>query len=162
MRSGRNGSCPLDAVQGSMFCEEHSNELTLRANYLIEDERLRNLFERKRGTELTSMRDDVALMRTMIEDRLNLAKSDAERLAAYSQIGNWMGTLDKLVNSLNRLEEKTSAVLTRETLMKVAQSLVQVIAEEIANLPDSEMVIDAIAQRVVPVIENATNEDSDR
>lgn len=156
-RSGPNGSCPLDAVEGSLFCEKHSNQLSLRRNYLLEDAKLQEKISRDQGSVIYSLRDEVVLMRAMVEDRLNLAKTDAERLMAYQQVATWIATIDKLVNSLNRLEKETSQTLTKETLMEVGRQLVQVIAEEIRELPNHEMVIDSIARRIQPVIEGATN-----
>lgn len=157
-RSGPNGSCPLDATSGSLFCEKHSNPSVLRRNYILEDTKLQAKLDRDQGNVIYSLRDEVVLLRAMVEDRLNFAKNDVERLVAYQQVATWIATIDKLVNSLNKLEKETSQTLTKATLMEVARQLVQVIAEEIQHLPNHEMVIDAISQRVVPVIEGATNQ----
>lgn len=158
LKSSGNGSCPLDAVEGSLFCQKHSNEISLQRNYLLEDAKLAGSMERQQGSNmLYSLREEVMLLRAMVQDRLNMAKSDAERMMAYQQIGSWIGTIEKLVVSLNKLEKETSEVLTRATLIQVGQQLVSIIAEEISHLPNHEMVIDAIANRVVPVIEEAAN-----
>lgn len=158
LHSSTAGSCPLDSVEGSLYCQKHSNEIALRRNYLLDDEKLRESLEGKLGSNMImSLREEVALLRVMIQDRLNLAKSDAERLVAYNQVGNWLGTLDKLVNSLNRLEKETSQVLTKETLMQVGRAIVSILSEEIKRLEGYEDVIDAVATRIVPVIEDAAN-----
>lgn len=156
-RSGPNGSCPLDAVEGSLFCEKHSNEAALRSNYVLADAKLAEKLSSKPGDVIYSLRDEVTLMRAMIEDRLNMAKSDAEKLVAYNQVAAWIGTVDKLVNSLNRLEKEVNSTLTKDALFEVARKLIQVIVEEVQHLPGHENVIDAISHRVVPVIEDASN-----
>lgn len=140
-----------------MFCDRHTDEQAQVRDFLIEDADLRAKFETHKKSDLYSLRNEVALLRTMVYDRLNMAKSEAERIVAYREIGTWMGTLDKLVSSLNRLEKDTSQVLTKETVLAIGREMVQAIAEEVRALPDHEKVIDAIAVRIVPLIENATN-----
>lgn len=157
LHSGTSGSCPRDAVAGSLFCERHTDEAQRVRNYLIEDAKLREGFERQQSADLYSLREEVTLLRTMINDRLNMAKSEAERIVAYREISTWIGTVDKLVNSVNKLEKETSQVLTKETLMAIGAAIVKVIAEEIKSLPDHERVIDAVATRIVPLIEEASN-----
>ena len=156
-RSGPNGSCPLDATQDSLFCEKHSNDVALRRNYMLADAKLAGKFDVDPGNLIYSLRDEVILLRAMVEDRLNMAKTDAEKIVAYSQVGAWIGTLEKLVNSLNKLEKETSQTLTKATLMEIGRQLVQIIADEVSHLPNHEMVIDAISERIVPVIQDATN-----
>jgi hypothetical protein len=157
LHSGQNGSCPRLAATGSLFCDRHTDEQMMVRDFLIEDADLRAKFETHKASDLYSLQNEVALLRTMIYDRLNMAKSEAERIVAYREIGTWMGTIDKLVNSLNKLEKETSQVLTKEAVLAIGRAMVQVIADEIKALPDHEQVIDAIAVRIVPLIENATN-----
>ena len=157
LKSGKNGSCPRHAAEGSLFCDRHTDEAVQVRNYLIEDAKLRDGFERQEQASLYSLRDEVVLLRTMINDRLNMAKNEAERIVAYREIGGWISTVDKLVNSLNKLEKETSQVLTKETLMEVGRQIVQIISEEVKKLPGHEEVIDAVAVRLVPVIEGAVN-----
>jgi hypothetical protein len=144
-------------VAGSLFCDRHTDEQKQVRNYLIEDARLRAGFERQNVADLYSLREEVALLRMMINDRLNMAKSEAERMVAYREIGSWVGTVDKLVNSLNKLDKETSQVLTKDTLMAIGLQIVQVLAEEVKRLPGHEQVIDAVSVRLVPLIENAVN-----
>ena len=157
LKSGPNGSCPQQAVEGSLFCARHTNESQRVRNYLIEDAKLQAEFDRLAGADLYSLRDEVVLLRTMIQDRLNMAKSEAERMVAYREIGTWISTVDKLVVSVNKLEKETSQVLTKETLMSIGAAIVQVIAEEVKKLPGHEDVIDAVAHRIIPLIEQASN-----
>jgi hypothetical protein len=157
LKSGTNGSCPRQAVEGSLFCDRHTDEGKRVRNYLIEDARLKVEFERLAGADLYSIRDEVALLRTMINDRFNMARSEAERIVAYREIGSWLGTLDKLVTSLNKLEKDTDQVLTKETLLSIGLEIVKILDEEIKSLPGHEQVIDAVAVRIVPLIEQASN-----
>lgn len=130
----------------------------MKRNYMLEDAKLQESLEGKLASNMIlSLREEVALLRVMIQDRLNFAKSDADRLVAYNQVGVWLGTLDKLVNSLNRLEKETSQTLTKETLMEVGRAIVMILSEEIKKLEGHEQVIDAVASRIVPVIEEASN-----
>ena len=157
MHSGPNGSCPKPSVEGSLFCDVHSNELSRVQTYLIEDETARAHFDRQDQTNLHSVRAELKLLRMMINDRISMAKSEADRMAAYNAVGPWIATVDKLVQNLAKMERETSAVLTRETLLKVGQSIVQIIADELQHVEGREMVIDAIAKRIIPVVSEASN-----
>lgn len=158
LKSGSNGSCPYDALDGSLFCDRHSNEVALQRNYVLADAQLAEKFERQHGASmLNTLREEVMLLRAMANDRLNMCKTDAERIVAYSQVATWFGTIDKLVTTLNRMEKETSQVLTKETLMEVFRTIVAVISDEVKSLDGYEKVIDAISVRLVPVIEEAAN-----
>ena len=158
LHSSTNGSCPLDAIEGSLFCKKHSDDAQLRRNYLLEDKKLRDALEGKLASSaLMSIREELALLRVMIEDRLNLAKTDADKLVAYNQITTWIALTDKLTNSVNRLEKEADQVLSKEALMGVAQAIIGLLSEEIKKVDGYEDVIDAVCVRIVPVIEEASN-----
>lgn len=158
LKSGPSGSCTRDAVEGSLFCERHSNEVALQRAYVLEDAQLAQKFERQHGiTMLQSLTEELALLRAMVNDRLDMAKTDAERMQAYNQVASWLSIIDKLQNSVNKMEERTSAVLSKETLMHIFREILDVLSQEIRKLPNSEEVIDAVAVRIVPVIEKAAN-----
>lgn len=156
-RSSKSGSCPNEAAEGSLFCQKHANENDQIKGYILQDEEILKQFEHHAKGNLFSLRQEVTLLRAMINDRLNMANTPSERQLAYREVGNWIGTLDKLTNSLNRLEKETSEVLTRETLMKLAQQMVQVISEEVKTLPGYEAAVDRIATRVVGLVNEASN-----
>lgn len=157
LHSAKNGSCPHKPVEGSLFCAQHTNQDDRIAEYLVEDPTLGGEYDRQGRGNLLSLRSEVTLLKAMVGRRLNFAKTEAEQIVAFNQVSSWMITIDKLVNSLHKLEKETSEVLTRDTLMKVARQFIAIISEEIKQLPGYEDAIDRIAPRLVGVVATAAN-----
>lgn len=156
LHSSSNGSCPRHTVEGSLFCAVHANEADRIKGYLINDEILKKQFDHHTQGDLYSLRGEIVLLRSMINQRLNTATNDLERSAVYREVGGWIATLDKLVNSLSKLEEKTSQTLTREALLDFARRVIDVVSQEVKQIDGYEKVIDAIAVRLIEEV-GATN-----
>ena len=156
LHSSSKGSCPRHTVEGSLFCSTHANEADRVKGYLINDEILRQQFDHHQQGDLYSLRGEIVLLRAMINQRLNSATNDLERSAVFREIGGWIATLDKLVNSLSKLEEKTSQTLTRGALLDFARRVITVVSQEVKQIEGYEKVVDAIAARLVQEV-GATN-----
>jgi hypothetical protein len=157
MHSSQNGSCPRHAVEGSIFCSVHCDEAERVRGYLINDASLKERFDHHAEGNLYSVRQEITLLRAMINQRLDLAQNDVEKIVAFKEIGPWIATLDKLVNSLAKLEKESSQVLTREALLDFARLVINVVSSEIRQLPGYEQAVDAIKVKLIEAVAKTTN-----
>lgn len=127
-------------------------------SYKFYDGELQSRFEEmKASTDLRTLKQDVALLRAILEQRLNFARNDSERISAFNSVAPMFGTLDKLVNSLDKLERRSGEVLEKEAVQKLVSDIVNVLAFELEGVPDRDGIVDRVARRMADVIAKARN-----
>lgn len=159
--SGPRGQCSHPSVDGSDFCKTHSNEDSRIRGYLLENPELKARFVHHSADSesLETVRQEVRLLRTLIDDRINLAQTPAERINAFSVIHPAISTLNKLVESLNKMERQADIVLGKSALLKLSDDIVTILIEELAGIPDYTDIIDRVAERIAGAIADAHNEE---
>ncbi len=127
-------------------------------SYKLYDPELRSRFEEmKASADLRTLKQDVALLRTVLEQRLNFARNEAEKIAAIQSVAPMFGTLDKLVGSLDKLERRSGEVLEKDAVQKLVLDIVNVLAFELDGVPGRDGIVDRVARRMADVIAKARN-----
>jgi hypothetical protein len=154
------GQCPKEAVENSNFCKDHhmGEDNSLRyyqiTNHMVADSKLRhNAVE-----EIKDLREEIALCRALIETRLNMARDENELIASMGILSQYICTVEKLVTACHRMDTNLGNILTKTSLLNLAQEVVVIISEEMADLPDREILIDKISTRIISVIGSQNNE----
>lgn len=157
--SGPRGQCPQAAVDGSKFCSRHCNEADRLRGYRLSDTSLRARFDHFSDSEsLETVRDEVILLRSLINERLDLAKTEADKVVAFQVIHPALSTLNKLVESLGKLERQTDAVLGKAALNDLCDEIAKILIEELCDMDGFEGIVDRIATRISDAIASAHNE----
>jgi hypothetical protein len=76
-------------------------------------------------------------------------------LASCGQIAALATTIERLVKSCNQLETRLGSLLSKSSLLGVANELVQILVQELADVPHYEHLVDKISERIVQVIISA-------
>lgn len=153
-----DGQCRATAVEGSKFCAKHSPDpqIGLRRQYMLNKAKYRQRYsEFAESDELRTLRDEIAILRMVMEERLNMIQNDSEMLASCGQIAALATTIEKLVKSCNQLETRLGSLLSKSALLGVANELVQILMQELSDLPNYEYLVDKISERIVKVIIDA-------
>ena len=155
------GQCDREAGEGP-FCTTHgpvSPDQALRhyniTNLLVSD----NLDRHNAVDQIKNLREEVALTRALIETRLNLATSEAELIASMGILHQYLSTVEKLVASCHRMDANLGNILSKASVLNLAQELVGVIAAELEGVPDRDIIVDRIASRIVDTIGRKDNEE---
>ena len=94
---------------------------------------------RRRAEELAgsnhvkSLRDEIGLLRLVIEQRLNQCQTEVEMALAGPQIAEMIGKVDKLVNSAHRLEGSLGQTLDKQALLNFAEKIIAISGRYIAE-----------------------------
>lgn len=94
---------------------------------------------RERAEQLThsantkSLRDEIGLLRLMVEARLNSCKDDLELALAAPQVAEMIAKVDKLVNSAHRLEGALGLTLDKQALLNFAEKIIAISGRYIAE-----------------------------
>lgn len=156
--TSRFAQCKYDALEGTRFCAHHArdNKSGLTRQYMLSKAKYRERYsDFADHNEIRSLRDEIAIIRMLLEQRLNMVQSDSELLASCGQIAALAITIEKLVKSCHQLESKLGTLLGKPTLLNIASSIVQILLAELVDIPNYEQLVDKISDHIVKVITDA-------
>jgi signal transduction histidine kinase len=124
-------------------------------SYKLSDPELRARFDHHADSDsIETVRAEVVLLRTLIDERLSLARTEADKIAAFQVIHPAISTLNKLVESLCKLEKSTHLVLGKEALNRLT-----ILIEELSEVEGYTDIIDRVAGRIAAAISESRNTD---
>jgi hypothetical protein len=156
--------CWNEAEPGCDNCLAHGGKSKAEA----EDTRLYHLAEvdnRTRLAELSSheriksLREEIGLVRILIEKRMNMIRTEADLLSACGPINNMLLTLEKLIKSCHSLEQSLGELLSKNSVVRLGQSICEIVIEELQEVEGHEEIIDRIVECLFPTIKAAQNSD---
>lgn len=162
----RTGQCWNVAVAGTDRCQACSSTDLVevdRRSYLLTDPRFQTrMAELGAADEVKSLRDEVAIARMLIEERLNKIKGDQDLFTATGAINSLLLTVEKLVSRSHILEQNLGQLYHRSTVVQLMQAVVEVIDDEVRPLPGGVEAIDRIVQRIYASARTARNAEQAR
>lgn len=157
--------CHHDALEGSDKCKSHGNEVQRVRRYKLVSKNLQErLDDLSTVDNMTSLRGEVALAQTALEERINsLGDSPAasEVAGAHAAINDSLRTIEKLVASMHKHDLANDEVLSKVSIIKLCGDIIDVIANRLAPFEDHvdyPGVIDSIDQDILLLVDRATND----
>ena len=150
------GQCQNVCVEGSSYCPAHGGNKAFDAK---KKESLRNYrltkFHQKiqelgNSDFIYSLRDEVGLLRLMIQEKINHCDDEADLLLISGPLSDLLMKSDKLVNSCHRLETKLGNHLDRTRVVGLAQTIVQIIGKHVTDESLLEKISGEIAEALNP------------
>lgn len=165
----RDGQCGNLAEPGSDYCcacggKDHSREQERRQYLLTKAEYRRRLAELSDHDDVKSLRDEIAIARMLIEERLNSIQDKNDMLASCGPLNQLLLTVERLVKSAHVLEQNLGLLLSKETAMRLANHLGAIVTEVLKEegVPHYEEVADEIFHRFALCAKSAQNEEPAR
>lgn len=156
-----NNQCFHVAVPGENYCELHSHKPAGAAErdiyYLTKARHRHRLTQLRDHEEIKSLREEIALTRILIEERWNQATSDADLLLACPMLNQLLLTLERLIKSSHQIEQNLGTLLSKSAVVTLGQSLVQLLIEELKQVPNYEEVIDRITDKLFNTIDKTVS-----
>lgn len=156
----KGGRCPNRPVPGSAYCKAHSN---MKRNpeptqYKLNQARYKHRHGEFSSHEaLLSLRDEIALVKILIEERFNMIKNDSDLMVACGPLNTLFLTLEKLVKSCNQLEKSLGNLLSKAALLAFASQVVEIITEELDSIPGYEEIVDRVSDRLITAAADTKN-----
>ena len=94
------------------------------------------------------LREEIAIARMLLEERLNMIQTDSDFLAACGTLNSQLLTISKLVQSAHKLEQKLGSLLSKSTLLVVSSKFVNILIAELKGLSNYETLIDSISDKL--------------
>lgn len=143
--------CPYLAEEGSTYCVRHASNAEKQAAN-IEEQRNYNLGKwRARVNELAdntkakSIREEVGIMRLLIENVMVRCKDEHELFLQTGRLSDLLMKAEKLISSCHRLETANGQLLDRTVALSWASAMVGIIADEIKD----PIAIDRISEKMM-------------
>lgn len=159
------GQCTARSLPGTDKCKAHGGERASkqhqRRNYLIEEARASHrIAELSAHDAIYSLREEIAITRLLVEKQLKTLDADST-LAAPALISLFT-ILEKLVKTSSAVEVKLGNMLSKDTLVRVAQTIIEIINDELRDLDNYEERVDKITQRIVTEVSASKDTDPEQ
>lgn len=161
----KDGQCPYESNEGSQYCAMHGGNQAQNKDDKI---KLRNLrLTRARWTArareladsegIKSLRDEIAILRLMLEEKLESCRGEADLMLASPVISEWIMKIEKLVTSAHRLESNLGELLDKAAVVQLTGELVAIIGEGLDSIV--EQLINDLGSEYEEKIRNAVTEE---
>lgn len=111
---------------------------------------------------MASLKSEVALAQTMLEQRLNAAgDNSAEIVSCHNAVNSSLDTINRLVASMHKYDLASGEVLSKPALTRLMGGVIDDVASELEAFqdhPEYAGAIDRIEARIAIRIEETTNE----
>ena len=149
--------CHYKAVPGSKYCPRHYGsffkEEKIRRMHNYQLTKFKARAQRLQESEnIGSLKDEVAILRMLIEERLNRCNDENDLLLMSGPISDLLMKSEKLVTSMTKLEEKLGEHLNKDKIIQFAQLVIEVISKYIEN-PE---ILDAIGEDILNALKIIT------
>jgi len=149
--------CNAEAMDHCDYCEKHAGLTGPLRSYILSFEPLEESRSRHAASEVSNLRDEIAITRALVEQRLNLISNNSELLAACGQVNSLLLTIEKLVQSCVKTEEKLGALLSKTAVVELATDMVTILSEELKAIEGYEAIVDRVGMRVMELVKNKGN-----
>lgn len=142
--------CNNKASEGSKFCPAHGGH---RARMTKEKDSMRNyrlntfkqrVSEFSDSDHINSLRDEVGLLRLLIEEKINRCEDTGELLLVSGPLSDLIMKCASLVEKCHKLEFKLGELLDKSKVVQIAQTIVEVISRHI----DDEDILEKISEEI--------------
>jgi len=157
------GQCRNKAVEGGRYCMSHGGNSMVQAQSKENIRRYRIAKWQSRMNEFAddpgvkSLRDEIAVLRLMLEERLNMCHDSHELVLQSHLISDLVIKIEKLVSSCHRLEGSMGQLLDKQAILQFASSVVEVISKYI----EDEQLLNLVADEIISLVGNSDARTSD-
>lgn len=133
------GQCRNKANPGSTFCLCHGgNKAPEKANkratnYIRLTKFRARLDEKAESDSLKSLKDEIAILRIVMEETLNKCKNEVDIVLCSASIGDLAVKIEKLVTSCNKLDKQLGEYLDKGQLTQIMMEIVDIIGDYITD-----------------------------
>lgn len=150
------GACPYKKVPGSKYCPRHGGNKAIQAQQAetLKNYRLTRWKQRvgefADNSNIKSLREEVGILRMILEEMLNQCKDSMDLLLYSNKMSDLVMKIEKLVVSCDKLENRMGLLLSKGSVLFLAQQYVEIITDEV---PDPD-VIERISTRIIEATAN--------
>lgn len=104
--------------------------------------------EFKEHNEVKGLRNEIGILRMVLEQRLNQCQDETELVLSSNVISDLVAKIEKLVTSCHKLESSMGQLLDRQQILQFAEMIIKIIGDNVTD--------PAILQKLADEITSAT------
>lgn len=157
------GQCRAKAIPGLKFCTMHAargrekQKEEIHHNYLLGKWQAR-VEQKKCSPDLKNLRDEIAILRMLLEERLQQCESPTDLLLHGNAISDLTLKIKAMVEGCHKLEEKMGSVLDRQQILDFASKIISIIGNEMTG---QDELLDKISGKILVAIGELGGNDSE-
>lgn len=90
-------------------------------------------------SEAKNLRDEIGILRMMLEERLNMCTDSQELMMHSSVISSLVEKIERTVLSCHKLEDSMGSLLDKSILIQFADRVISIVSEVFANATPEQM-----------------------
>jgi len=144
------GQCQLIRMPGSSYCIMHGGPGTKNReakdnlrNYRLTKFNAR-IGELGSNANVKSLRDEIGIMRMLVEEKINTCTDTSELLLNSTVIADLVGKIEKLVGSCHKIEEQMDLLMDKTQATQLIQEVSAIITRHVTE----ELVLGKIADEI--------------
>lgn len=156
----KTGQCTYFALEHSKFCQRHGgnkgqeeHERESLRTYRVAQWQAR-IGEFADSEKVKSLREDIGVLRLVLEETLSICKDSNDLLMYASRITDTVIKIEKLVASCHRLETATGNTLDKQQALQFAATVVEIIGRHVVDAD----AVDAVQSEIMQLL-SRTRED---
>lgn len=158
--ASQTGQCMNRADEGSDYCAAHGSKgSALREatrQYHLTNARWQASLNHFRDQDaLLSLRDEIAINRTMLQHRLNLIKDDTDFLLHAPEVQRTLIAIKDLVKAFYQMEQSLGVLLARDQVVQAGQAIVEILGRKLKHIPNHTELIREIREEIGAAIMRA-------
>ena len=142
------GQCFNVHVEGSNHCIVHGGSVGKRKNYILKLFK-RRIEDKAQSPDVKSLRDEIGILRLLLETIINSCNSDTELILQVGPIGDLVSKIERTVACCHKLESSMGKLLDKASILQFAGSIITILSEEIDD-PD---LLNVIATKITGAME---------
>jgi hypothetical protein len=145
------GQCKTEAIKGDRFCEKHSAQarVTMVNQFRIASRALGDAPERHAQAEqLKSISGEIVIMRSLVEQRLNMIEDDSDLIMAMPIIKDCLIASAKLAEVSHSMDTKLGNLLSKAAIISLAQEIIVIIETALRDLVGTEVTTEIVDMSV--------------
>jgi hypothetical protein len=140
-----NGTpCEYRQVEGAKYCFLHGGAATAAStkraelrNYILTGVYAKRAQDISNTSHAKNLSDELALCRVSLETIFNNINGPNEMLLHVDKIDKIVRTIEGLVNTTQKLQERGKELIDRETLFKMTDKILEIIVDNFKGEPDA-------------------------
>ncbi len=145
------GQCVYEVIPGTQYCRMHGSVVAKN----IEQTKIRNyrmqlwqgrVNEKADNEGVKSLREEIGILRLILEETMNRCKDDQDLLIYSSKIADLVVKIERIVCSCHKLETSLGQTLDKTTIMNMSTRIINIIAEHISDETTMNNVISEIGK----------------
>jgi hypothetical protein len=151
----QQGQCWNNVVPGTTFCPLHGgpNQANVNAKKELRNYRLTKwqdrIGEKANSTGIKDLRDEIGILRIILEERLEHCKSEMDLILHSGPIADLILKIEKVVASCHKLEGSMGQLLDKQAILQFASEIITIVGD---TLGDDVTKIEYVSNQILALV----------